>query len=113
MSTQNIKTDSSNAVFLDATGRVLAQGHLPAEIFIEGDQDRTVKEFEITAQVSADGKMDHFICTSPQGEAIKGAIVEKPAGGLGVFAVNRLEVRAGDVITGKMQALTVKEVAAA
>lgn len=106
-----MNTELSNMVFLDATGRVLARGVLPAAAFIEGEHGSTT-EFEIAAQVTADGKMDHLVCTAPQGEAVKIPIVEKPAGGLGVFALGRLNVKAGERITGYMQAHTVKEVSA-
>lgn len=99
--------ETSSLVFVDSIGRVLAKTSIPDDSLTEGEHG-SVKQFEITASVTVGGKVDHYIFASTNGNVIKGKVVQKPITGPG-FALDRLEVKAGELIKATVQALTVKE----
>lgn len=97
--------------FTNEVGRILATAGIPAEVLTEGNHG-DVQSFDVSAKVIRAGKVSGFVCVLPGGEAVKGDVLQKPASGPGVFALDRLDVQPGEVIRGTFQALTVKEVAA-
>ena len=87
--------------FHDALGKLLAKAFVPVDSF-EGETG-TVKNFDVDCAIMADGRLDHYICVSPDGTTLKGKIIEKRGNHARELFLDKVEFKRGESLKGISQ----------